>query len=171
MLAVAEAALLGKLFHVREGNTDTCVGIPEAQPAHARHIDHVTAMGNGHHLAAHRGMTARAIGLAHRPRLLHIAPNKQVDQARFTHAASPDEHSRRPLGHERAHSLDAFGHRLRHDERLHVCADKRQYALADALDRILALGKISLGEHDGHGGTRFMGEHQLALQPAHIHFR
>ena len=171
VFAVAEATLFGKLLHVGEGDTDARIGIPEAQPAHARHIDHVAAVGTGHHLAAHRGMTARAIGLAHRPRLLHIAPNKQVDQARFTHATSPDKHSRRPLGHERAHSLDAFGHRLRHDERLHVRADKRQDALADALDLVLALGEIGFGEHDGHGGTRFMGEHQLALQPAHIHFR
>ena len=116
-------------------------------------------------------MAARTIGLAHRPRLLHIASNKQVDQARFAHAASPDKHSRRPLGHKRAHSLDAFGRRLRHDERLHVRADKRQDALADTLNRILAFGEIGLGEHDGHGGARFMGEHQLALQPAHIHFR
>ena len=170
MLAIAEATLLGKLFHVGEGNADTCVGIPEAQTAHAWHINHIAAMGNGHHLAAHRGVTARTIGLTHRPRLLHITPNKQVDQARLAHAASPDKHSRRPLGHERAHGFDAFGHRLRHDKRLHVRTDKCQNALADALDRVLAFGKVGLGEHDGHGGTRFVGEHQFALQPTHIHF-
>ena len=64
MLAIAEAALLGKLFHVGEGNTDTCVGIPEAQTAHAWHVDHVAAVGNSHHLAAHRGVAALAIPLA-----------------------------------------------------------------------------------------------------------
>ena len=171
MLAVAEAALFGKLLHVGEGDADARIGIPQAKPAHARHIDHVAAVGNGHHLAAHRGVTARAIGLAHRPCFLHIAPNKEVDQARFTHAASPDKHSRRPLGHKRAHGLDAFGHRLRHNERLHVRANKRQDTLADARDLVLAFGEIGFGEHDGHGGTRFVGEHQLAFQPAHIHFR
>ena len=42
--------------------------------------------------------------------------------------------------------------------------------VADALDLVLAFGKIGLREHDGHGGARFVGKHQLALQPAHIHF-
>ena len=78
---ITEAALFGKLLHVGEGDADARISIPQAKPAHARHIDHVAAVRNGHHLAAHRGMTARAIGFAHRPRLLHIAPNKQVDQA------------------------------------------------------------------------------------------
>ena len=113
---------------------------------------------------------ARTIGFTHRPRLLHITSNKQVDQARLAHAASPDKHRRCPLGHERAHGFDAFGHRFRHDERLHIRADKRPNALADALDLVLAFGEIGLREHDGHGGARFMSEHQFALQPAHIHF-
>ena len=159
VLAVAEAAALRRLLDVRERGTDARIGIPQPQPTHARHVNHVAAAGHGDHLAAYRGVTTLAVALAHAARFLHFFANKHVDQARLAHTGLTDKHGSSTCGHKGAHGFHALRIAVGHHQRAHVRARQRAHAGGNLLHLRLAFGQVSFCEHHSYRRAGFVCQH------------